>query len=145
MPADIREKIKALPVIQKHLINSYQKRLEWARVTITILTPSLVLLVGLQDKPKPDETTLNIFLLTSIILISVTILIGLWLLLGEAEAHNLAVGDIKEWVESGKPIDDMQWSVNFQKHQQIFLRFFPALVWVSVLSICLFGVLKFKL
>lgn len=137
------EKIKAWPVIQGHLVGSYQKRLEWTRVTITILTPSLVLLVGLQEKFKPDEMILNILLVSSILLVSVTILIGLWLLLGEAEAHLKAVGDIKAWVESGKSIDDMRGSVDFPKYQQIFLRFFPALVWVSVLSLCTFGIAKF--
>ena len=52
---NIEEVIKALPVIQKHLSDRYKKRLDWVRVTISILTPSLVLLVGLQEKPLPGE------------------------------------------------------------------------------------------
>jgi len=35
------EEIKATQLIKHHQLNSYQKALEWVRVTITILTPSL--------------------------------------------------------------------------------------------------------
>lgn len=93
---NIEEKIKAFPLIQQHLTERYKKRLEWVRVTITILTPSLVLLIGLQDKLLPDEKLLNALLLTSILLMTLSILIGLWVLLSESEAHGLAVDGIKE-------------------------------------------------
>jgi hypothetical protein len=106
----IEEEIKAIPIIQKHLVSGYQKRLEWIRATITILTPSLVLLIGLQGKPLPCEKSLRLLLLTSI-LMTLSILTGLWVLLGESEAHSQAVADIKEWVDAGKKIDDLHSSV----------------------------------
>jgi len=139
----IEEKIKATPLIQHHLLSRYQKRLEWVRVTITILTPSLVLLIGLQDKLLPDEKLLNVLLLTSILLMTLSILIGLWVLLGESEAHTQAVVDIKEWVESGKKIDDLQSSVKFPWHQNITMRLFPIFVWLSILFLGSFGILKY--
>lgn len=139
----IEEKIKAIPLVQQHLVNRYQKRLEWIRVTITILTPSLVLLIGLQDKLLPDEKLLNVLLLISILLMTLSILTGLWVLLGESEAHGLAVDGIKEWVESGKKIDDLIASVDFPWHQKILTRFFPIFVWLSILSLGTFGLLKY--
>ena len=140
---NIEEKIKALPVIQQHLVDRYQKRLEWVRVTITILTPSLVLLVGLQEKPLPYEMLLNALLLISIILMTLTILIGLLLLLGESESHGLAVAGIKEWVDSGKKMEDLNSPVKFPWHQNVFLKYFPIFVWLSVLSLGSFGVTKY--
>ncbi len=100
------EKIKALPLIQDHQIGGYQKKLEWVRVTITILTPSLVLLIGLQEKPLPFERLLRILFLTSILLMTLSILMGLWLLLGESKAHAQAVADIKSFVEEGQKVDE---------------------------------------
>ena len=140
---NIEEKIKATPVLQHHLTSRYQKRLEWIRVTITILTPSLVLLIGLQGKPPPCEKLLNALLLTSILLMTLSILTGLWVLLGESEAHGQAVDEIKEWVEAGKSIDDLKSSVRFPWHQKITIRLFPVFVWLSVLSLGAFGILKY--
>ena len=139
----IEEKIKATPLLQQHLLSRYQKRLDWIRVTITILTPSLVLLIGLQDKLLPNEKLLKTLLLTSILLMTLSILTGLWVLLGESEAHGQAVGDIKEWVESGKKIDDLQSSVNFPWHQKILTKIFPVFVWLSILSLGTFGIIKY--
>ena len=93
------EKTKAFPLLSKHLFSRYQKRLDWVRVSITILTPSLVLLIGLQEKPPHNEMLLNVLLLISILLLTVSVLIGLWVLLGESEAHGQAAVDIKAWVE----------------------------------------------
>jgi hypothetical protein len=140
---DIEEKIKAMPFIQHHLLNSYKKRLEWVRVTIAILTPSLVLLIGLQHKPPPCEKLLSVLLLTSILLMTLSILTGLWVLLGESEGHKKAMVDIKEWVDSGKKIDNLQSSVKFPWHQNITIRLFPILVWLSILSLGSFGLLKY--
>jgi hypothetical protein len=137
------EKIKALPLIQDHRIGGYQKRLEWVRVAITILTPSLVLLIGLQDKPLPCEKLLSILLLISISLMTLSILIGLWLLLGESRGHSQAVADIKEWVETGKRIDDLPTFVKSPWHQNIFWTLFSIFVWLSILSLGAFGLLKY--
>ena len=137
------EKTKAFPLLSNHLSSRYKKRLEWVRVSITILTPSLVLLIGLQEKPPLDEMLLNVLLLSTILLLTVSILIGLWVLLGESEAHGQAADDIKEWVESGKQISDLKGGVKFPSHQEIMLRFFPAIVWLAVLSLGVFGCSKY--
>lgn len=140
---NIEEKIKALPVIQQHLVDRYQKRLDWVRVTITILTPSLVLLVGLQEKPLPCEKLRSALLLISILFLTLTILIGLLVLLGESEGHGLAVDGIKEWVDSGKKMEDLKSPVKFPWYQNIFLEYFPILVWLSVLFLGSFGITKY--
>ena len=86
---------------------------------------------------------LNVLLLSSILLLTVSILIGLWVLLGEAEAHGQAAADIKEWVESGKKIDALNGGIKFPSYQNIMLRFFPAIVWLAVLSLGAFGCAKY--
>ncbi len=137
------EQIKALPVIQQHLVDRYQKRLDWIRTAITILTPSLVLLIGLQEKPLPCEKLLCFLLVSSIILMTLTILIGLWVLLGESEEHGLAVDGIKEWVDSGKKMSDLKSPVEFPWHQNLGTKYFPWFVWLSVLLLGCFGTLKY--
>ncbi len=139
----IEEIIKATPLLQKHLLDRYQKRLEWIRIIITILTPSLALLVGLQDKPLTSEKLQNTLLLISILLMTLSILTGLWLLFCESEAHGKAVDDIKEWVEAGNRIDDLPFSMNFPWHQNITIRFFPIFVWLSILFLGSFGMCKY--
>ena len=139
----IEEKIKASPVIQNHLLNGYQKKLEWIRVTIAILTPSLVLLIGLQDRPLPCERLLSILLLISILLMTLSILIGLWLLRVESKGHFQAVADIKEWVEAGKQTDYLPTFVKSPWHQNIPIMLFPIFVWLSILSLGAFGILKY--
>ncbi|MFA4911822.1 MAG: hypothetical protein WC649_12395 [Desulfobacteria bacterium] len=137
------EIIKALPLVSKHKLALYQKRLEWIRVTITILTPSLVLLIGLQGKPQPSEILLRFLLLTSVLLMTLSILTGLWVLLGESTAHYQAVADIKQWVDSGNRVDDLPHSVEFPWHQKILIRIFPIFVWLSILFLGAFGILKY--
>ncbi len=137
------EQIRATPLLSSHLSERYRKRLEWVRVSITILTPSLVLLIGLQDKPQPGETILNVLLLISILLMTVSVLIGLWVLLGESEAHGQAAAHIKETVLSGGLLEDLQGTITFPAYQNIMLRFFPAFVWLSVLSLGSFGCAKY--
>jgi hypothetical protein len=137
------EIIKALPLVSKHKLALYQKRLEWIRVTITILTPSLVLLIGLQGKPQPSEILLRFLLLTSILLMTLSILTGLWVLLGESTGHYQAVVDITKWVDSGNRVDDLPHSIEFPWHQKILIRLFPIFVWLSILSLGAFGILKY--
>ena len=71
----VEENLKAIQIIKHHQLNSYQKRLIWVRTAITILTPSLILLIGLQDKPPPYEKLLSVLLLTSTLLMTLSILV----------------------------------------------------------------------
>jgi len=136
------EQIKATPLLSHHLSERYKKRLEWVRISITILTPSLVLLIGLQEKPLHNESLLNALLLSSILLLTLSILMGLWVLLGESEAHSQAASDIKEKVLSGGKVEEL-CLIKFPSHQNIMLRFFPAIVWLAVLSLGAFGCAKY--
>ncbi len=140
---NIEEKIKAYPLLHHHRTHGYQKRLEWIRTTITILTPALVLLIGLQEKPLPSENLLHALLLTSIVLMTLSILTGLWVLLGESKAHWSAVDDIKAWVDAGNKVDELIGSVSSPWHQRIALRLFPVFVWLSILFLGTFGLLKY--
>jgi hypothetical protein len=137
------EQVKAKPLLESHLNDRYLKTLIWIRTTITILTPSLVLLIGLQEKPLPSEKLSNVLLLISILLMTLSILTGLWVLLGESKAHWKAVVDIKEWVTAGKIIDDLPYYISFPWHQSMPLRLFPKLVWLSILFLGSFGFLKY--
>ncbi len=137
------EHAKAKPLLESHLNDRYLKTLIWIRTTITILTPSLVLLIGLQEKPLPSEKLSSVLLLISISLMTLSILAGLWVLLGESKAHWKAAVDIKEWVTAGKRIDDLSPYVNLPWHQSISLRLFPKLVWLSILFLGSFGFVKY--
>jgi hypothetical protein len=140
---NLEEKIKAYPLLHHHKSHGYQKRLDWIRTTITILTPTLVLLIGLQEKPLPSEKSLHVLLLTSIVLMTLSILTGLWVLLGESKAHWSAVDDIKAWVDAGHKVDDLIGSVPSPWHQRTALILFPVFVWLSILSLGAFGLLKY--
>ena len=139
----LEEERKALPIIQDHQLQSYQKNLDWIRVTITILTPSLVLLIGLQAPPPLCERLLRVLLLISILLMTLAILTGLCVLRGESEGHFRAVGDIKASVDAGKKIDDLPTYIKSPWHQNIAIRLFPIFVWLSILFLGSFGFLKY--
>ena len=137
------ERIKALPVIRHHIDQGYKKKLDWVRVTITILTPSLVLLIGLQDNPLPCEMLRRYLLLTSILFLTLSISIGLLVLHGESSGHSKAVDDIKAWVDSGKNMVDLPTYVKFSWIDQLPIRLFPLFVWLSIFSLGAFGILKY--
>jgi hypothetical protein len=74
---------------------------------------------------------------------TLAILTGLWILLGESKSHLQAVADIKEWVDAGKQIDDLPTFVKSSWHQNIPLRLFPIFVWLSILFLGAFGITKY--
>ena len=140
---NIEEKFEALPLIQQSMLDSYKKRLEWIRVTITILTPSLVLLIGFQTKPHSNEKLLNALLLISILLMTLSILSGLYLLLAESQAYKKMAGDIKNLIDRGGNIQETPVPLEFSKHQEVLLEYFPILVSLSILFLGSFGFLKY--
>lgn len=139
----IEEKIEALPLIQQSMLDSYKKRLEWIRVTITILTPSLVLLIGFQTKPHSSEKLLSALLLISILMMTVSILSGLYLLLAEPQAYKKMAGDIKSLVDRGGNVQETPIFLEFSWYQEILLKTFPILVSLSILFLGSFGFFKY--
>ncbi|MFQ5714167.1 MAG: hypothetical protein ACE5GU_09055 [Candidatus Scalinduaceae bacterium] len=140
---NIEEKIEALPLIQQSMLDSYKKRLEWIRTTITILTPSLVLLIGFQHKPHSSEKLLSALLLISILLMTVSILSGLYLLLAEAQAYKKMAEDIKSLVDKGGSVQDTPISLEFSLFQEVLLKVFPILLSLSILFLGSFGICKY--
>ena len=139
----LEEKIKALPVIQQFVFDSYKKRLEWIRITITILTPSLVLLIGFQTKPHSSEKLLSALLLISILLMSVSILSGLYLLLAESQAYKKMAGDIKRLVDRGGSVQETPIFLEFSWFQEALLKIFSILFSLSILFLGSFGFFKY--
>ena len=140
---NIEEKIQALPIIQQCMLDSYKKSLEWIRITITILTPSLVLLIGFQAKPHSGEKLLSALLLISILLMTVSILTGLYLLLAEAQAYKKMAGDIKSLVDRGGSVQETPISLEFSLFQEVLLKAFPILFSLSILFLGSFGFFKY--
>ncbi len=140
---NIEEKLEALPFIQQSMLDSYKKRLEWIRVTITILTPSLVLLIGFQTKPHSSEKLLSVLLLISILMMTLSILSGLYLLLAEPKAYQKMAEDIKNLVDKGGSVRETPVPLEFSRHQEVLLKYFPILVLLSILFLGSFGILKY--
>lgn len=115
--------------------------LEWVKVVITIMTPSLVLLIGLQDKTQQLTVLSRGFLVSSIVLMSITILLGLLLLHSEQRGHLLLRNDIAHQWKTGGSLDQAQGVLpRLYGILHTVLSFLPP---ISIMSLSVFGVLKY--
>ncbi len=138
------EEAIAKPILVDFYYERYKAMLNWIRTTITILVPSLVLLIGLQEKNLPSEKTQNILLLISILMMTLSILLGLWLLLYESISHANAADQLKRHVEAGKKTKDFSLVPNKHSYIQIkLLKTFPWFVGISILFLGSFGFVKY--
>jgi hypothetical protein len=113
----------------------------WIRIVISILTPSLVLLIGLQDKSQSLSCLSIYFLLASIIVMTVTILSGLFVLGSESKGYLLLRNKTADHVNNGNIAHDAE--VNLPNIYRYASKAFSVSSYLSVLCLCLFGVFKY--
>jgi hypothetical protein len=117
-----------------------QATYDWVRMVISILTPSLVLLIGFQDSSEDLSVCTLAFLILSILSMAITILGGLYVLSSEARGNHLLRDEIATAQKQGKPLPRGVMLGNSYKHANNLFR------WGTVLSILLltaFGVSKY--
>ncbi|WP_100658447.1 hypothetical protein [Alteromonas flava] len=115
--------------------------LAWIRIVITIVTPSLVLLIGLQDASSALSSEAIFFLVTCIVTMSSCIITGLYILGGEAKGHRELrdkIGD--EWNENHKFFTE---GITLSQTYKYAGHVFNYLTLISLISLTLFGVLKY--
>ena len=134
-----------LELLKHHSESKTQITLNWIRITITILTPSLVLLIGLQDDLQSSECLLHILLVISILLLTLSILTGLLILQQEYTPHQKALEEITELLKSHQQetLMNLPFFAEPSLIVKILMKVFPILVWLSILSLGTFGILKY--
>ena len=122
-----------------------QVEFNFIRNSITLLTPSLTLLIGLQEANLPKTSIIHYALLTSIVLLSLTILVGLVSLRAESKLHALE----KEYIQTG--LNTLKRTGSYHnspelplpKWIQLARNAFHLLIFLSILSLCIFGFSKY--
>ncbi|KHE93626.1 MAG: hypothetical protein K8F52_04340 [Candidatus Scalindua rubra] len=138
------EEAIAKPVLVDLHCDHYQAMLSWIRTTITILVPSLALLIGLQEKNLSGERIQNALLLISMSMMTLSILLGLWALLHESKSHANVAEQLKRHLDAGKKTKEFRLSPGKYSLLQIkLLKIFPWLVGISILSLGSFGFVKY--
>ncbi len=113
----------------------------WARTVITIMTPSLVLLIGLQDKTQLLTKISRYLLVTSITLMALTILIGLLFLYSETKGQHLLRDSIaNQWNTEGSL---EQAGIELPKIYLFAQKSFFFLTPLSIISLTIFGICKY--
>ncbi len=109
----------------------------WIRTCVTILTPSLALLIGLQDTDLSGSCLLVSLLVTAIALMTTAVLLGLLALHSEAKSHVLARDQVvQEWNENQNTESIQSMRVNLPNYYQMALDYFPFAFWLSISSLC---------
>lgn len=113
----------------------------WVKVVISITTPSLILLIGLQDKNQNISCETLYLLVGSIILMSLTILSGLIILHSESNALHQYRDKIAENWEDKISLKDT--SVELPNYYKYISKGFTVFTFLSILTVTVFGVLKY--
>ncbi len=122
-------------------IASREAVFSWIRTVLTILTPSLVLLIGLQNKSDELSTNEIGVLVATIISFSFTILAGLLVLKSESIGQLELRNAISKAYDNNQPLNSVNVNISF-----IYSAAEKAFSIFSLLSIVLvttFGILKF--
>jgi len=123
-------------------VRSKNAHLSWVRTIITILTPSLVLLIGLQDNNQLFTSSQSFFLVASIVLMSITILLGLLVLHSESRGHYLLRDSIiDQWNKEDGSLD--QAGIILPTIYLFAERAFSFMTPISVALLSIFGFLKY--
>ena len=119
-----------------------EKNYNWIRTSITIPTPSLILLVGLEGNSLPKSCILTVATLSSIVAMTLTVLIGLVALHSEAKSHVLARDKLRaEWDQHGD-LSKVSELVELPLYMRAALVVFPYMVSFSLLCISALGIIK---
>ena len=116
----------------------------WIRTCVTILTPSLALLIGLQDNDLSGSCVARYLLVSAIGMMTITILLGLLALHSEAKQHVLSRNEVVQRHNEGLPFHEIEKiRISLPMPYLIALDYFPYSFWVSTLLLGIFGVLKY--
>ncbi len=114
--------------------------LNWVRNVLTIMTPSLMLLIGLEKKPIDAEPSYVVFLVSSIISMALTIFIGVFFLKSEQAGYSKLRNEIdKAWIEKRSLPNGVGLDPIYIKLRSTF----SVLTLLSLALITCFGVLKY--
>lgn len=121
--------------------NSRATLFAWVRTVISIITPSLVLLIGLQDKSQLDSPLSKYFLVASILLMSLVILSGLFVLRSESEGYRLLRDKVgNHWNKTQSYSNE---GVLLSSNVKFFQIFFSCSTILSIIFLTGFGVVKY--
>jgi len=113
----------------------------WIKTVITILTPSLVLLIGLQDKNQSLSCIALFFLIASIVILTLTILLGLFVLSADAKGFKLLRDKTaKQWKNDKSLCNDPVLLSKKYKYANIMFEY---LSFCSIPFLCFFGICKY--
>lgn len=134
----------AYEIVEHHLKERDKKTKDFIKTTITILTAALALLVGLQGEIHCSEIAMRVSLLSSLVLIGLSVLAGVYCLFGDARSHAKRAAAIKKEAANGR-FDTIQNSylATFPWHFAVAYVSYPYLVFLSILSLCVFGITKY--
>jgi len=120
---------------------SRESYFSWIKVVISITTPSLILLIGLQSKDQELSCAAIYLLVISIITMSVTILSGLVILNSESGALLELRNQIAENWEKQKSLKKAE--VVLPNYYKLIKLLFSIATFSSIVAVTTFGVLKY--
>ena len=119
------------------------KNYNWIRTCVTILTPSLALLVGLQGNDLQFQCLVRIFLQVSIALMTISILLGLLALRSESKSHVSSRNEVIRLHNEGKDLPQiLETRIKLAWYYRFSLYIFPYVFWLSILALGIFGCFK---
>lgn len=119
----------------------HEKNFNWIRTVLTVLIPSLVLLIGLKSAPPADQLAARYLLVATIILITFTSLVGLFALRAESTFHHLALQAFLQEATSDGNHSEIG-STDLPRLSHFAIISFPYLASACLLFVSTFGVVK---
>jgi hypothetical protein len=114
------------------------------RTCVTILTPSLALLIGFQDSGLSESVLLRYLLVTVISLMTIAILLGVFALRSESRGHVLSRNEAIRQHNEGVPLNEIEEArIDLPKRYLLALEYFPTVFWLSILFLGGFGIAKY--
>lgn len=130
-------------LIAQESLEAHKRNYDWIRHGISVLTPSLTLLIGLQEPSQPCVSLKCVSLLVTVVLMTLTILTGLAALRCEAKLHFLRLQAYAEAGISSAPESAGIQKIELPKIYSWAVGLFPYLTFISIFSLGVFGLAKF--
>jgi hypothetical protein len=121
--------------------NARNSSASWIRTVITVLTPSLVLLIGLQEPSTIPSSASIFFLVVALIAMAITILNGLYILGADSKGYRALRDNIGENWNNKKEFNTQGVELSNSYKYANYLFNFTALL--SIISLTVFGVIKY--
>lgn len=126
---------------EEHSFLMHEKNFNWMRTVLTLLIPSLVLLIGLKAAPPADQLVARYLLVATIILITLTSLIGLFALRAESLFHDIAHRTFLMQALTKGAHSEVE-SLEIPQRYYLAVISFPYLAVACLLLVSAFGVVK---